>query len=48
MFDMFRTGKYLSDGMQSRVRVFANLKMEIMVFIIEKECIIHYRAYDLR
>ena len=48
MFDMFRSGKYLSDGMQSRVRVFANLKMEIMVFIMEKECIIHYRAYDLR
>ena len=35
MFDMFRTGKYLSDGMQSRVRVLANLKMEMMVFIME-------------
>ena len=30
---MFRTGKYLSDGMQSRVRVFANLKMEMKVRI---------------
>ena len=35
MFEMFRTGKYLSDGMQSRVRVFANLKMEMKVFIME-------------
>ena len=36
MFEMFRTGKYLSDGMQSRVRVFANLKMEMKVFIWNK------------